>query len=129
MTPSSEPDAAHNLKPVTLQGEFSKKLVTNTFFNLVGRSWSFVLAMLLTLSKRIIEADRRMRREDGLDRNAFIGTEAYGKTIGIVGLGHIGSRVAELTRGLVDLAFNAGVDEWAGRRRVSLRLKALRAAV
>ena len=35
-------------QPVTLQGEFSKKLVTNTFFNLVGRSWSFVLALLLT---------------------------------------------------------------------------------
>jgi O-antigen/teichoic acid export membrane protein len=33
---------------VTLQGEFSKKLVTNTFFNLLGRSWSFVLALLLT---------------------------------------------------------------------------------
>src|SRR6185369_17414186 len=35
-------------QPVTLQGEFSKKLVTNTFFNLVGRCWSFVLALLLT---------------------------------------------------------------------------------
>lgn len=35
-------------RKVTLQGEFSKKLVTNTFFNLVGRSWSFVLALLLT---------------------------------------------------------------------------------
>ncbi|MCI0571946.1 MAG: single-stranded-DNA-specific exonuclease RecJ [Myxococcaceae bacterium] len=35
---------------------------------------------------------------------------------------------AELTRGPVDLAFHAAVDEWAGRRRVSLRLKALRPA-
>src|SRR5262245_14336111 len=35
-------------EPVTLQGEFSKKLVTNTLFNLLGRSWSFVLALLLT---------------------------------------------------------------------------------
>src|SRR5205823_13711572 len=35
-------------QPITLQGEFSKKLVTNTFFNLVGRSWSFILALLLT---------------------------------------------------------------------------------
>jgi O-antigen/teichoic acid export membrane protein len=34
--------------PVILQGEFSKKLVTNTFFNLVGRCWSFLLALLLT---------------------------------------------------------------------------------
>ncbi len=35
-------------QPVTLQGEFSKKLVTNTFYNLIGRSWSFLIALLLT---------------------------------------------------------------------------------
>jgi O-antigen/teichoic acid export membrane protein len=29
-------------------GEFSKKLVTNTFFNLLGRSWSFLVTILLT---------------------------------------------------------------------------------
>ena len=59
-----------------------------------------VLAMLLTLSKRIVETDRIMRREANMNRNAYIGTEAHGKTIGIVGLGHIGTRVAELVRGL-----------------------------
>ena len=59
-----------------------------------------VLAMLLTLSKRIIETDRVMRREDGMNRNTYIGNEAHGKTIGIVGLGNVGSRVAELCRGL-----------------------------
>ena len=35
-------------RPVTFLGEFSKKLVTNTFFNMLGRSWSFVVALLLT---------------------------------------------------------------------------------
>src|SRR5438552_757300 len=34
--------------PVTFLGEFSKKLVTNTFFNILGRSWSFVVTLLLT---------------------------------------------------------------------------------
>jgi O-antigen/teichoic acid export membrane protein len=33
---------------VTFLGDFSKKLVTNTFFNVLGRSWSFVLNLLLT---------------------------------------------------------------------------------
>ena len=33
---------------VTFLGEFSKKLITNTFFNLLGRSWSFLVALLLT---------------------------------------------------------------------------------
>jgi D-3-phosphoglycerate dehydrogenase len=59
-----------------------------------------VLAMLLSLSKRIVEVDRAMRREAPVDRNEFIGTEAQDKTIGIIGLGHVGSRVAELCRGL-----------------------------
>jgi D-3-phosphoglycerate dehydrogenase len=59
-----------------------------------------VLAMLLTLSKRIAETDRLMRREASLNRNAYLGTEAHGKTIGIVGLGNVGTRVAELVRGL-----------------------------
>jgi D-3-phosphoglycerate dehydrogenase len=62
-----------------------------------------VLGMLLCLSKRIVETDRVMRREAGMDRNAYIGTEAQGKTIGIVGLGHVGSRVAELCRGLLGM--------------------------
>jgi O-antigen/teichoic acid export membrane protein len=34
--------------PVTFLGDFSKKLVTNTFFNMLGRSWSFLVALLLT---------------------------------------------------------------------------------
>lgn len=41
-------DPLKDLQPITLQGEFSKKLVTNTFFNVLGRSWSFVLTLLLT---------------------------------------------------------------------------------
>ncbi len=33
---------------VTFLGDFSKKLVTNTFFNVLGRSWSFLVNLLLT---------------------------------------------------------------------------------
>ena len=33
---------------VTFLGDFSKKLVTNTFFNFVGRFWSFLVILLLT---------------------------------------------------------------------------------
>src|SRR5688572_21687025 len=35
-------------KSVTFLGAFSQKLVTNTFFNLLGRSWSFLTTLLLT---------------------------------------------------------------------------------
>jgi D-3-phosphoglycerate dehydrogenase len=58
------------------------------------------LGMLLTLSKRIIEADRALRRDPNVNRNALMGTEAQGKTIGIVGLGNVGRRLAELCKGL-----------------------------
>ncbi len=61
------------------------------------------VGMLLTLSKRIIEADRTLRRETNVNRNALMGTEAQGKTIGIVGLGNVGRRIAELCRGLLHM--------------------------
>ena len=59
------------------------------------------VGMLLTLSKRIIEADRALRRDANVNRNVLMGTEAQGKTIGIVGLGNVGRRIAELCRGLL----------------------------
>jgi D-3-phosphoglycerate dehydrogenase len=59
------------------------------------------LAMMLTLSKRIIGADRALRREHNVDRNALIGNEVSGKTVGIIGLGNVGRRIAELCRGLL----------------------------
>ena len=61
------------------------------------------LGMLLTLSKRILEADRVLRRERDVNRNALIGNEAQGKTIGIVGLGNVGRRIAELCKGLLHM--------------------------
>ncbi len=61
------------------------------------------LGMLLTLSKRIIESDRVLRRQRDVNRNALIGNEAQGKTIGIIGLGNVGRRIAELCRGLLHM--------------------------
>jgi D-3-phosphoglycerate dehydrogenase len=61
------------------------------------------LGMLLTLSKRILEADRVLRREANVNRNALIGNEVGGKTIGIVGLGNVGRRIAELCKGLLHM--------------------------
>jgi D-3-phosphoglycerate dehydrogenase / 2-oxoglutarate reductase len=61
------------------------------------------LGMLLTLSKRILEADRALRRDPNVNRNALMGTEAQGKSIGIVGLGNVGRRIAELCKGLLHM--------------------------
>ena len=54
------------------------------------------LGMMLSLGKKILEADRRMRSDREWDRNQFMGQDMLGKTVGIVGLGNIGRRVAEL---------------------------------
>src|SRR5665647_402439 len=48
-------------------------------------------------------ADRALRREAHVNRNALMGTEAQGKTIGIVGLGNVGRRIAALCRGLLGM--------------------------
>lgn len=58
------------------------------------------LGMLIALSKRIPETNLVMRRERIADRTAFMGNDVFGKTIGIIGLGNVGSRLAELCRGL-----------------------------
>lgn len=58
------------------------------------------LGMLIALSKRIPETNQIMRRERLADRTAFIGNDVFGKTVGIIGLGNVGSRLAQLCRGL-----------------------------
>ena len=62
-----------------------------------------VVGMMLCLSKRIVETDRLMRRQNGIDRNKFLGNDVIGKTVGIIGLGNVGTRVSELCRGLFSM--------------------------
>jgi D-3-phosphoglycerate dehydrogenase len=55
-----------------------------------------VLGMMLCLAKRIGECDRALRAGSLTDRNNFNGNEVLGRTIGIIGLGNVGRRVAAL---------------------------------
>ena len=59
-----------------------------------------VMAMMLALSKRIVMSDHAMRAGTAYKRQDFMGDDIQGRTIGIVGIGHVGARVAELCRGL-----------------------------
>jgi D-3-phosphoglycerate dehydrogenase len=60
-----------------------------------------VVAMLLSLSKNIPQTDRSLRTQRGVDREVFKGRNAQGRTIGIIGLGEFGRRVARICgRGL-----------------------------
>jgi D-3-phosphoglycerate dehydrogenase len=58
------------------------------------------LGLILSLSKKIATSDRAMRTVANLERRKFQGNDIRGKTVGIVGIGNIGTRVSELCRGL-----------------------------
>ncbi|CAB3810469.1 NAD(P)-dependent oxidoreductase [Paraburkholderia fynbosensis] len=74
-----------------------------------------VLAMMLCLSKRVLESDRHMRRTAGIVRDHYVGRNLQGKTVGIVGLGNVGGRLAQMCRaafGMRVLAYSeSGTDE------------------
>lgn len=85
------------------------------------------LASMLMLAKRIVEVDRRMHTDRNWHRNDFSGHDLTGKTVGLVGLGNVGRRVAALTRlgfGMRVLAHDPYVDDAAfaeaGAERVPL---------
>lgn len=54
------------------------------------------LGLMLALSRRIIECDRRLRQEQGFSREDMMGREIGGKILGLIGIGHVGTRVAAL---------------------------------
>ena len=58
-------------------------------------------ALMLSISRRIVEADEATRRGGykGWEPDIFLGTDLIGKTLGIVGLGRIGSMVARRAKG------------------------------
>src|SRR5262249_36854124 len=62
-----------------------------------------VLAMLLALSKQIVQTNHALRRGTMRDRNIFMGNDVKGRTIGVVGIGNVGHRIAELCRGLLGM--------------------------
>jgi D-3-phosphoglycerate dehydrogenase len=54
------------------------------------------VAMMLSLTKKIPQTDRAIRGGTAGNREAFKGRNAKGRTIGIVGIGEVGSRVARI---------------------------------
>ncbi|MCB2377906.1 2-hydroxyacid dehydrogenase [Hymenobacter sp. BT635] len=56
------------------------------------------LALMLALNRRLIRADRQLRSYD-FRLDELIGFDLHGKTVGIIGLGHIGGIVAGILKG------------------------------
>ena len=87
------------------------------------------LGFMLALAKKIVVADRLMRRERVQDRSALRSSELLGKTLGIVGVGQIGGRLIELCAPFVMevLAFDPYLahDEAAARGATKVELDEL----
>jgi len=56
------------------------------------------IALMLSVLRRIPESDRAMRERRGMSREDLMGHELRGRTLGIVGVGEAGRRVAHIAR-------------------------------
>jgi glyoxylate reductase len=76
-------------------------VVTNTPDVLTNATAELAVTLMLAAARRVGEGERLVRagRWSGWDPAALLGRELAGATVGIVGLGRIGLRVAELLRG------------------------------
>lgn len=73
--------------------------VVNSPESLVEAVAEHVTLLMLALSRKLVSADASMR-QGKWDKNALVGRELKGKVLGIVGLGRIGRRIAEIARAL-----------------------------
>lgn len=80
-----------NIKVMTVVGTNSQSVAEH--------AWG----LALSLSKRITESANSVKKGD-TSFDSFLGTELYGKTIGIIGYGQIGRRVARIAE-----AFNMNI--------------------
>ncbi len=75
--------------------------------------------LMLGLSRRMIECDRKMHRTTQLTREEVMGHEITGKTLGLVGIGQVGMQVARIAQifEMKVLACDPHVDPAEIRRR------------
>lgn len=59
----------------------------------------FTFALLLALSRRIIDADELVRETGTFSQKNLRGFDLAGKTIGVIGTGHIGAHVVRMANG------------------------------
>ncbi len=86
----------------------------------------FAFALILTLSRRVYDAYDRVRETGSFSQSGLRGFDLAGKTIGVVGTGHIGVHAIKMAKGfsMSVLAFDAfqkeGLDKELGFTYVSL---------
>jgi lactate dehydrogenase-like 2-hydroxyacid dehydrogenase len=96
-----------------------KIIVTNVPYYSTESVAEHTLGLLICLAKKIIVGDRRTQKGK---YQYEMGFELKGKTLGIIGLGHIGSRVAELGHaiGMKVIAYNRTLKQFKNVEMKSL---------
>jgi glyoxylate reductase len=102
--------------------------VTNTPGVLTNATAELALALTLAAARRMSEAERELRAGQwgGWDPGAMLGLELTGATFGIIGMGRIGRRFAELVEGFHGAIVYAsrsprpGAERELGARRMEL---------
>src|SRR5207248_4548308 len=76
-------------------------LVTNTPGVLTEATADLAFALLLGIARRLAESDRFLRegRFKGWKADLLLGSDVYGRTLGIIGFERIGQAVARRARG------------------------------
>jgi len=74
----------------------------------------FTLALALDVARRVSEIDRRVRNGEVVVRSQVLGMSLHGKTLGIVGMGHIGRCIARKWKGAMEGAV-IGYDPYAAK--------------
>jgi glyoxylate reductase len=79
-----------------------KIIVTNTPNVLANATADLTFSLILTAARKIVNADRHVRNGNwkfGWTPDLFLGYDVHGSTLGIIGLGEIGTLVAKRARG------------------------------
>ena len=102
--------------------------VTNTPDVLTNATAELALALALAAARHMSEAEADLRRGHwrGFDPGAYLGRELSGATFGVVGLGRIGRRYAELVRGFAgEILYTSRTRKEDAERELGVRQAAL----
>lgn len=104
-------------------------VVTNTPCDEVNEAVAeHTWALILALSRRVVEADEATKRGSyrGWEPDVFLGSSLIGKTLGIVGLGRIGTMVAERAKGYsMNIIYNKHTRDTECEERMGIKFCAL----